>query len=241
MGAAVNINAGRIRASYLELNVAQVIWGGASRLSSSTKDGAAVAYASTYGYGEAIELRMTSAFTASQFQGLYMQVAAASGVANTSTIGGAEIDARNASAQNVGTLRGVHATVTVKGAATITGAYALSANLSMDSDVACTITEGAAVRAKVQVEDAATLTAMYGVLVDHEAVTGGKAITAAFGAKSGAGEAFTSLIDASGATLVETESGTDVVLIKFKGANGTTYYVVHDTDAATVLAVATSL
>lgn len=223
-------------------NVGADTAGTVSRISTKSRAGAAQNVpALGYGYGEAIELRYDCKYTASQFQAMFIRVAAASGVANTSTLRGMEVDARNASNQNAGTLEGVFGTVSVKGTGTITGAYAVSANLSMDADVAATITEGAGVRSKIQVEDAATLTAMYGVLVEHEAVTGGKAVTAAYGAKSGAGEAFTSLIDASGATLVETESGTDVVLIKFKGANGTTYYVVHDTDAATVLAVATSL
>ena len=52
---------------------------------------------------------------------------------------------------------------------------------------------------------------------------------------------FTQLIDASAAVLAEYDTGTQVVLMKFKGANGTTYYLVHDTDAATVLSVATSV
>lgn len=57
----------------------------------------------------------------------------------------------------------------------------------------------------------------------------------------GSSGGFDLLIDGAGATLTEYDSGTQVALLSFKGANGTTYYIVHDTDAATVLEVATSL
>lgn len=209
------------------------------RLTTGTRPGAAVNIETTNGFGEAVELRYNVKYTASQFQAIFVRVAAATGVANTSTLRGAEFDARNASNQNAGTIEGVFGSATVKGTGTITGAYGLDGNLSMDADVAAVITEGAAVRGKIQVEDAATLTAVYGMLVEHEAVTGAKAVKAAFGAKSGSGAAFTAAIDVSGATLVSTDSGTVVRLMTFKGANGTTYHLIHDTDAATVVAVGT--
>ncbi len=41
------------------------------------------------------------------------------------------------------------------------------------------------------------------------------------------------LIDGSGAVLTEYDSNTQVVIMKFQGANGTTYFMIHDTDAAT--------
>jgi len=49
------------------------------------------------------------------------------------------------------------------------------------------------------------------------------------------------LIDASAVELTEYDSGTQVVLMTFQGADATTYYLIHDTDAATVLSVATSV
>ena len=49
------------------------------------------------------------------------------------------------------------------------------------------------------------------------------------------------LIRAHGAVLTEYDSGTKVCLMSFQGANGTTYYLLHDTDAPTVLSVSTSL
>ncbi|KKL47404.1 hypothetical protein LCGC14_2335920, partial [marine sediment metagenome] len=180
-------------------------------------------------------------FTASQFQGLFMRVAMASGVANTSAVRGMEVDARNASDQNVGELVGVHATANVMGTGTITKAFGLHAQVSQRSEEASTVTTLAAIWAKVGVEDASTITNGYGILISSEFITGGIALTAAIGVESSGAGAFTSLIDATGAQLVETDSGTEVVLIKFQGANGTTYYLVHDTDAATVVAVATSL
>jgi len=51
----------------------------------------------------------------------------------------------------------------------------------------------------------------------------------------------TTLIDASAVELTEYDSGTAVVLMTFQGADADTFYLVHDTDAATVLSVATSV
>lgn len=215
---------------------------GQIRTATETLKGSSSDYPSTYEYGEATELRINCNFTASQFQGLFMQVAMASGVDNTSTLRGMEVDARNASGQNVGgDLTGVHATASVKGAGTIGKAFGLHAQVSQDSEAASTVTTLAAIWAKVVVEDASTITNGYGVLISSEFVTGGIALTAAIGVESSGAGAFTSLIDATGAQLVETDSGKDVVLIKFQGANGTTYYLVHKTDAATVTSVVTSL
>lgn len=216
---------------------------GTGRIATVSQAGAsaniAIAPASGISYGEAIELRYLVDYTASQFQGMLVRVQAASGVANTSTLRGAEYDARNASNQNAGVLTGMYGSATVKGTGTVTHAYGLDGNVALDADAAATVTNLAAVRGKVQVEDAATITSGYCFLAEHENVTGNKTIAAAYGAKSGSGEAFTALIDATGATLAETDTGTVVRLISFKGANGTTYHVIHDTDAATVLAVGT--
>jgi hypothetical protein len=52
---------------------------------------------------------------------------------------------------------------------------------------------------------------------------------------------FDLLIEGAGAVLTEYDSGTEVAVMSFQGANGTTYYLVHDTDSATVMEVKTSL
>lgn len=88
-----------------------------------------------------------------------------------------------------------------------------------------------------------TLTACNLLYLEYESVNGtAQAINsyikiAEVGGVTGA--AF--LIDAAGVTLTKYDTNTQVCLLKFKGANGTAYYLVHDTDAATVLAVATSV
>ncbi len=57
----------------------------------------------------------------------------------------------------------------------------------------------------------------------------------------GSSGGYDTLIDATGATLTEYDSGTQVVLMTFKDAAGTTQYLIHDTNTATVLEVATSV
>ncbi len=49
------------------------------------------------------------------------------------------------------------------------------------------------------------------------------------------------LIDGSAVELTEYDSGTQVVIMEFQGADGTARFLIHDTDAATVLSVATSV
>jgi hypothetical protein len=91
--------------------------------------------------------------------------------------------------------------------------------------------------------EGAAPTTTYGIRIrndDQSGVAGAvqSAINIASHASSGG---FRELIDASGAVLTEYDSGTQVVLMKFQGANGTTYYLVHDTNTATVVAVSTSV
>ena len=157
-------------------------------------------------------------------------------VANTSELRGMEVDARNASGLNAGGLTGVFGTASIKGAGTITGAYGISGNVSVDSDQAPTITEMAAVRGKIQVEDAATYTNAYGMLVEHENVTGNKIITAAYGAKSGVAAAFKYIVDVSRARL-EVSQTNEVVLMKFKDSGGTIRELRFDVDNNTVVKV----
>jgi len=49
------------------------------------------------------------------------------------------------------------------------------------------------------------------------------------------------LIDGSAVELTEYESGTEVVILSFQGANGTTYLLVHDSDAPTAVEVKTTV
>ena len=98
---------------------------------------------------------------------------------------------------------------------------------------------------KLQVEDGATVTTGYAIYVSNEAVTGApsggarmKAILGAAATSATAG-VFRYGIDTTG-TEFTNGSGNEVVLWAFKGANGTTYYLLHDTDAATVVSVVTS-
>src|SRR3990167_9388984 len=88
-----------------------------NRISTKTLAGAAETIPSTYAYGEAIELRYSSAKVDTQFQGLFLQVDTS--VANTSTIRAAEFTGRRAggAAVAVGTIVGVHsAAYTASGA-----------------------------------------------------------------------------------------------------------------------------
>ena len=235
----VNITAGKIK-GITQLNLdgsnglVEHIMQGQVRHVTETLKGSTAAFPSTYAYGEVWELRYSNAFTASQFQGIFLRVA--NTVANTSETRGIEADARNASGLNSGGLTGIFGTASVKGAGTITGLYGISGNVSVDSDQAPTVTEMAAVRGKVQVEDAATYTNSYGMLVEHEAVTGAKLITAAFGAKSGAAAAFSYAVDVSRGIL-EVSQTNEVVLMKFKDSGGTIRELRFDVDAATVVKV----
>ena len=98
---------------------------------------------------------------------------------------------------------------------------------------------------KLQIEDGATLTTAYGIFIEQEDVTGtssgGARLDALIGAKatSATGGVVRYGIDTTQMEFTN-GSGNEVVLWAFKGANGTTYYVVHDTDTATALAVVTT-
>ena len=90
--------------------------------------------------------------------------------------------------------------------------------------------------------EANTATLSYGIRIRNDDRSSQGAVQSAINIDSHASSGgFRELIDASAAELTEYDSGTQVVLMKFQGANGTTYYLVHDTDSATVLAVATSV
>jgi hypothetical protein len=127
----------------------------------------------------------------------------------------------------------------------ITTMIGLDAQVQMDSDSTYTVTNLFGMRIKLQIEDGATVTTGYGLKIEVESVTGGPTGNARMIAMIGASATsatdgvFRYGIDSSG-TEFTNGSGNEVILWKFKGANGTTYYLKHDTDAATVLAVVTS-
>lgn len=233
----VNITAGKIKGIH-QLNLdgsqglVENIRKGQVRTSTETLKGSTAAFPSDYAYGEVWELRYSCAFTASQFQGLFMRVAMASGIANTSTLRGAEIDARNAEDQNVGELVGVHATVNVLGTGTITKAYGLHAQVSQRSDKASTITNLAAIWCKLTVEDASTITNGYGILIESEFITGGVVLDAVIRVETtGVANGFDRGIDFRG-TKLTTVGSSQVDLISFLDSGGTARALVVNSSGA---------
>lgn len=217
------------------------------RLSTMTRAGATLEFPTTYSFGEAIELRYRSTYTASQFQGIYLQVR--SDVANTSEVRGIEVEARQGAAVGVTTLTGLRSNANIASTSTgnITTARGAEVGVSFNSSAYTgTITNFYGLHVKNQIEDGATITTGYGICVETEAVTGAPTGTARLDAvlgvitnpANGVGY-FRYLIDAGGIELTN-GSGNEVVLMKFVGANGTTYYMVHDTDSATAIGVVTS-
>jgi len=202
---------------------------GVPRISTMTESGAAVSIPSTYGFGEAIELRYSSALSNTQIQGIFLQVDTS--VANTSTVRGVEIAARRSAAVAVGTLMGGNIVAyTGNGVNTgnITTMYGLSCEAQIDDTYTGTIAEFAGLRVKLQTEDGATVTASYGIIIDNEYVTGGKTLTAMIRMQATSGTGADCLIDASG--VQTTVSDTDkVLLFKFKRSDGTTVFCRYDT------------
>lgn len=209
-----------------------------NRISTKTVAGSAESVPATYAYGEAIELRYSSALVDTQFQGLFLQVDTS--VANTSTIRGAEIVGRRAggAAVAVGTLVGVHSAAYTASGATgnITNLFGINAEAQVDAAYTGTIALLCGARIKIQIEDGATYTKSYGVLVEHEEVTGAKVMDAAFAAKSAAGGKFTALIDCTEATLAVSDTD-KVTLIKFKDSAGTTKSLTYDVSAGALVIV----
>ena len=233
----VNIEGGRITGiTEFELDgssgLVENVLKGQVRTATGTLKGASVDYPSTYEYGEVQELRYDCNFTASQFQGLFMRVAMASGVANTGTLRGMEVDARNASDQNVGELVGIHATANVIGTGTITKAYGLHAQVSQRSDEASTITNLAAIWAKLTVEDASTITNGYGILIESEFITGGVVLDAVIRVETtGVANGFDRGIDFRG-TKLTTVGSSQVDLISFLDSAGTARALVVNSSGA---------
>ena len=103
-------------------------------------------------------------------------------------------------------------------------------------------TEVGGVEIFVSHQAADTPTTFYGLRIRNNDETGNVPVHAAIDIDyASPAKGFNTLIDASGTILTEYDSGTKVCLMYFVGANGTTYYLVHDTDDATAVSVATSL
>lgn len=210
------------------------------RISTRTRAGAAITVPDAYSFGEMWELRFTFAETGnSQRQGIFMDVRTSA--ANSSTVRGMEVSAQSEGNINVGVLSGGTFKAIPRGTSgTITNLFGVEGEITYnDSSWAGTTTLGAAIRGKVSLDNGATNTAIYGVYVDGDPLGGGVTATAAFALKSHASITWKYAIDVLGSTLEETNSGKNVTLIRFTGANGTAYRLVHDTDSATAVAVVT--
>ena len=195
--------------------------------------GAAISVPSSYGYGESIELRYSSALVDTQYQGLFLQVDTS--VANTSTIRAAEFVGRQGTAVAVGTVEGIFSQAQVRSSGNVTNAYGVDGQVSMFSGYSGTLTNAAALRAKFQTEG--TITNGYGILVENEAVTGGVKLDAAIRVNStGAAALFDMIWDSTGT--LTTVSDTDKVLLwKFLRSDGTAVFCRYDTsDNALVFA-----
>lgn len=217
------------------------------RLSTLTASGSTLDFPDAFSRGEAWELRFRTQDTNNgQFQGIFLQVR--SDVANSSTIRGMEVEARQgANTIAIGELIGV--TAQARGAGTtgaITTMIGLDAQIQMDSDSTYTVTNCFGLRIKLQIEDGATITTGYGLRIEIEHVTGAPTGNARLDAIIGVTNTsvtagvFRYGIDTD-ATEFTNGSDDEVVLWKFQGANGTTYYLVHDAvvaaDTVTVVTV----
>lgn len=216
------------------------------RISTITGSGSTLTFPDAYNRGEAQELRYRTADTGNgQFQGIFLQVR--TDVANSSTIRGMEVEARQgANTIAIGELIG--STFISRGAGTtgaITTMIGLDAQVQMDSDSTYTITNCYGMRIKMQVEDGATVTTGYALRVEIESVTGaptGSArLCAIIGvtATTGTAGVFRYGIDTT-CTEFTNGSGNEVVLWKFKDSAGTTQFMVFDTDASCTIGVVSS-
>jgi len=219
------------------------------RVSTKTAAGSAVSIPATYHFGEAWELRYTSALVDTQFQGIFLD--ARTSVANTSTIRGMEVTAQSEGNINVGALTGIRAAAIPRGASgTITASYGVVAECTLnDATWAGTITAQAGVYVKVSNDNGGTYTALdmdgahegnVGVLIHNEYINGTVKMDAAIALKATntSTDSFNCLIDATGART--TVSDTDkVLLFKFLRSDSTPVFCRYDT-SDNVLVFATS-
>src|SRR3990167_10393237 len=104
------------------------------RISTSTRPGAALTFPDNYSFGEAIELRYTFAESGnSSRRGIFMEVR--SGVANSATISGMEVTARQSAAVAIGTLEGVNGRANIASTTTgnISAAFGVTGEININS------------------------------------------------------------------------------------------------------------
>ena len=215
------------------------------RISTGTRAGTTLEFPDAYGFGEAIELRFRTADTGNgQFQGVYLQVR--SDVANSGAIRAMELEARQGAAVAIGSLTPLHAKANIASTTTgtITTARGGEVGVAFNSSAYTgTVTNLYGLHIKNQIEDGATITTGYGLYIETEDVSGASSSTArldaVIGVASTSGGVFRYGIDSTASEFTN-GSGNEVVLWAFKGANGTTYYLIHDTDAATAVSVVTT-
>lgn len=210
------------------------------RISTSTGAGASLTVPDGYNRGEMIELRYTFAETGnSTVRGLFMEVR--QGVANTATLSGMEVTARQSAAVAIGTMEGINGRANIASTSTgnITAAFGVTGEININSNAYTgTITLQAGLRAKVQVEDGSTLTAgapassqgSYGVFVQQEGVSGPVVLMAAVLGATATNQttaSFDTVLDTRG--VLTTVSGDDVLLWKFLRSDGTAIFMRYDT------------
>lgn len=227
---------GSIKTSPNSVNVLRGAKG--SRIATTTEAGSAVSIPSDHAYGEAMELRFSSA-RASGFQGFYLHVDTS--VAATGSIRGGEVSAKRSAAVDVAGLEGWNASAYARtdGAGDIDYMYGSTGEIQVDDGYTGTIAILAGLRAKVATEDGSTITGIdaglttggFGVLVENESVTGGKTLDAVIGVKStGAGNGFACLIDSRG-TKTTVHDTDQVSLFKFLDDQGTVVTCSYDRSA----------
>ncbi len=206
------------------------------RIATGKVAGSAVPIPDGVPYGEAIELRYTCAITASDFNGIFLQVDTS--VANTSDIKGVDISARRSGVGAVGSLQGGNfAAYTGSGKATgnVNSLIGLQGEAQQDAAYTATNALVVALSAKLSTISTSTITEGYGLLINNEAIVAGKAVTAAIGVKSTSKfAAYTALIDATGCGLV-VHDGDQVTLIAFNDAAGTAKTISYDVSAGTIV------
>lgn len=197
-----------------------------SRIVTGTSiSGSAVSIASTYAYGEAWELRWTSALSNTQFQGIFLEVRTS--VANTSTIRGMEVHAAQEGAVDVGVLEGANFQAITRSTSTgnITNLFGLTGEITHNSSAYTgTVTLAAAVRGKVSLEDGTTYTESCVFLAQSEPITGADTLSSVLLLDIHANVTVTSLINAADATCtnfyeVDADGDGGVVLSAIPNAN----------------------
>ena len=167
---------------------------------------------------------------------------------NTSGLRGIEVSARQGAAVAVGQLTGINSKAVIASTSTgnVTTAEGMEVGVEMGGSYTGTVANLYGLRILNDIEDGATVTAGYGLFIQTRAATGTPSGTARLTAAicisadpAGMVGVFRYGIDST-ATEFTNGSGNEVVLWAFKGANGTTYYMVHDTDAATAIGVVTT-